>query len=74
MTACVAGGCQDGQAKIGLYKGKGEGELKDGFVFMLSYFVIVFLLIFFNAGLLISYQDQVNCWTGFSCKISLPVV
>jgi hypothetical protein len=41
---------------------------------MLSYFVIVFWLLFFNVGWLISYQDQVNCWTGFSCKISLTVV
>jgi hypothetical protein len=31
---CVAGGCQDGRAKKGLDKGKGEGELKDGFVFL----------------------------------------
>jgi hypothetical protein len=38
-----------------LDKEKGEGELKDGFVFpMLSYFVIVFWLTFFNAGQLIS--------------------
>ncbi len=36
-------------------KEKEEGGLKDGFVFfMLSYFVIVFWLIFFNAGRLIS--------------------
>ncbi len=41
---------------------------------MLSYFVIVFLLFFFNVGQLISYQDQVNCWMGPSCKISLSVV
>jgi hypothetical protein len=38
-----------------LDKEKGEGELKDGIVFfMLSYFVIVFWLTFFNAGQLIS--------------------
>jgi hypothetical protein len=38
-----------------LDKEKGEGELKDGFVFfMLSYFAIVFWLTFFNAGQLIS--------------------
>jgi hypothetical protein len=38
-------------AKKGLDKKKGEGEMKDGFVFfMLSYFVIVFWLTFFNAG------------------------
>ena len=42
-------------SKIGVGQGKkGEKELKDGFVcFMLSYFVIVFWLIFFNAGQLI---------------------
>jgi hypothetical protein len=42
-------------AKKGLDKEKGEKELKDGFVFfMLSHFVIVFWLSFFNAGQLIS--------------------
>ncbi len=42
------------RAKKGLDKKKGEGELKDVFVFfMLSYFVIVFWLTFFNAGKLI---------------------
>ncbi len=41
---------------------------------MLSYFVIVFWLFFFNVGQLISYQDQVNCWMGFSCKITLSVI
>jgi hypothetical protein len=42
-------------AKKGLNKEKEEGELKDGFVFlMLSYFVITFWLTFFNAGWLIS--------------------
>jgi hypothetical protein len=41
---------------------------------MLSYFVIVLWLFFFNVGWLISYQNQVNCWTGFSCKISLLVI
>ncbi len=40
---------------------------------MLSYFVTVFWLLFFNADWLISYQDQVNCWMGFFCKISLSV-
>ncbi len=61
--------------KKGLEKGKGEGKFKDGFIFfMLSYFVIVFWLFFFNVCLLISYQDRVNCWMGFSCKISLSVV
>ncbi len=38
-------------SKKELDKEKGEKEFKDGFVFfMLSYFVIVFWLIFFNAG------------------------
>ncbi len=41
---------------------------------MLSYFLIVFLLFFFNVGWLISYQNQLNCWTGFSCKMLLSVV
>ncbi len=41
--------------------------------FMLSYFVIVFWLSLFNAGLLISHQVQVNRWTVISCKIFLPV-
>ncbi len=42
-------------SKKGVGQGKKEGELKDGFVFfMLSYFVIVFLLTLFNAGQLIS--------------------
>ncbi len=45
-----------------LDKEKGEKELKDGFVFfMLSYFVIVFWLIFFNAGQLISAIVAVYC-------------
>ncbi len=41
---------------------------------MLSYFVIVSWLFFFNVCWLIYHQDQVNCWTGFSCKVSLSVV
>ncbi len=42
-------------SKKGLNKEKEEGELKDWFVFfMLSYFVIIFWLTFFNAGRLIS--------------------
>ncbi len=50
------------RAKKGLGKEKGEKELKDGFVFfMLSYFVIVFWLIFFNAGQLISAIVTVCC-------------
>ncbi len=48
-----------------------DGEEED--CFMLSYFVIVFCLSFFNAGQLISHQVQVNCWMVISCKISLPV-
>ncbi len=57
----------------------GQGKRRGGIerwihFFMLSYFVIVFWLTFFNAGWLISYQDQVNYWMGFSCKISLSVV
>ncbi len=67
------GGCLS--KKKGLDKGKGEVEFKERSVFfMLSYFVIVFWLLFFNVDGLISYQDQVNCWMGFSCKISLSVV
>ncbi len=50
-------------AKKGLNKEEGEKELKDGFVFfMLSYFVIVFWLIFFNAGQLISAIVAVCCY------------
>ena len=60
--------------KRGWTREKERGDWKMGLFFMFSYFVIVFWLIFFNAGLLISYQDQVNFWTGFSCKISLPVI
>jgi hypothetical protein len=49
-------------AKKGLDKEKGEKELKDGFVFfMLSYFVIVSWLIFFNADQLISAIVAVCC-------------
>ncbi len=49
-------------SKKGVGQGKGEKELKDGFVFfMLSYFVIVFWLIFFNAGQLISAIVAVCC-------------
>ncbi len=48
--------------KIWVGQGKREKELKDGFVFfMLSYFVIVFWLIFFNAGQLISAVVAVCC-------------
>ena len=49
-------------SKKGVGQGKGEKELKDGFVFfMLSYFVIVFWLIFFNAGQLISAVVAACC-------------
>ncbi len=49
-------------SKIWVGQGKGEKELKDGFVFfMLSYFVIVFWLIFFNAGQLNSALVTVCC-------------
>ncbi len=61
-------------AKKGLDKGKGEGEFKDGFVFSCCLILLFFWLFFFNVGWLISYQDQVNCWTGFSCKISFLVI
>jgi hypothetical protein len=45
-----------------LDKEKGENELKDGFVFfMLSYFVIAFWPIFFNAGQLISAVVAACC-------------
>jgi hypothetical protein len=44
-----------------LEKEKEENELKDGFFFMLSYFVIGFWLIFFNAGQLISAIVAVCC-------------
>ncbi len=48
--------------KKGLNKEKGEKELKVGFVFfMLSYFIIVFWLICFNAGQLISTVVPVCC-------------
>jgi hypothetical protein len=49
-------------AKKGLDKEKGEGELKDEFVFfMLSYFAIVFWLTFYNVGQLISAVVFVCC-------------
>ncbi len=49
-------------SKKGLDKEKGEGESKNGFVFfMLSYFVIVFWLTFFNAGGLISAVVAACC-------------
>ncbi len=60
-------------------KGVGQGKRRGGIqrwvcFFMLSFFVIVFWLFFFNVGRLISYQDQVNCWMGFSCKISFSAI
>ena len=62
-------------SKKGVGQGKRRGGIERWVCFlMLSYFVIVFWLFFFNVGCLISYQDQVNCWMGFSCKISLSIV
>ncbi len=63
-------------AKKGLDKGIGEGELKDGFVLSCCPILILFFGLPFSMQFvrLISYQDQVNCWTGFTYKISLPVV
>jgi hypothetical protein len=62
-------------SKKGVRQGKRTGGIERWVCFfMLTFFDIVFWLTFFNAGQLISYQDQVNCWTGFSYKISLPVV
>jgi hypothetical protein len=72
LAACVAGGSLQWTvmtiamvivwAKKGLNKEKGENELKDGFVFfILSDFVIVFWLIFFNAGQLISAVVAACC-------------
>ncbi len=60
------------RAKKGLDKEKGEGELKDGFVFfMLSYFVIVFWLTFFNAGQLISaFVNMCCCYHHGEKKVS----
>ncbi len=60
--------------KRGWTREKERGNLKMSLFFHVSYFVIVFWLIFFNVGWLISYQDQVNCWMGFSCKISLSAI
>ncbi len=60
--------------KRGWTREKERGNLKMGLFLMLFYFVIVFWLFVFNVGWLISHQDQVNCWRGFSCKISLSVV
>ncbi len=49
-------------SKKGLNKEKGEKELKDGIVFfMLSYFFIIFWLIFFNVGQSISAVVAACC-------------
>ncbi len=42
LAACVAGGSRDGRAKKGLDKGKGEGELKDGFVLSCCLILLLF--------------------------------
>jgi hypothetical protein len=60
--------------KRGWTREKERGNLKMGLFFHAVLFCYRFWLFFFNVGQLISYQDQVNCWTGFSCKISLSVV
>ncbi len=60
--------------KRGWTREKERGNLKMGLCFHAVLFCYCFLLFFFNVGRLISYQDQVNCWTGFYCKISLSVV
>ncbi len=84
QAACMTGGHWDGQRwqlqwrlfeqKRGWTREKERGDWKMGLFFDAVLFDIVFWFTFFNAGWLISYQDQVNCWTGFSCKISLLVV
>ncbi len=53
-------------------KKKGKGELKDGFVFfMLSYFVTVLWLTFFNAGQLIpAVVTACCCYHGGEKKVS----
>ncbi len=71
LAACIAGSVEmDGDdncngdclSNKGVEQGKRREELKDEFVFiMLSYFVIVFWLIFFNAGQLISVVVAVCC-------------
>ncbi len=61
--------------KRGWTREKERGSLKMGLFFHAVFVVIDFWLFFFNVGWLISsYQDQVNCWMGFSCKISLSVI
>ena len=66
-------------ATVWAKKGVGQGKRRRGIerlvcFFMLFYFVVVFWLLFFNVGWLISYQKQVKCWMGFSCKITLSVI
>ena len=60
--------------KRGWTREKEWGNLKMHLIFHAVLFCYFFWLLFFNVGWLISYQDQVNCWTGFSCKISLSVI
>ncbi len=60
--------------KRGWTREKERGNLKMGLFFHAVLFCYCFWLLFFNVGRLISYQDQVKCWMGFSCKISLSVV
>ncbi len=84
LAACAAAGHQNGwqwRWHVQLFEGKRgwtRGEERENWrwvcIFMLYNFVIVFLLNLFKTGRLILYQVQVNCWTGFFCKISLPVV
>ncbi len=60
--------------KRGWIREKERGDLKIGLFFHAVLLCYCFWLLFFNVGWLISYQDQVNCWTGFSCKSSLSVI
>ncbi len=60
--------------KRGWTREKERGNSKMGLFFHAILFCYYFWLFFFNAGWLSSYQDQFNCWTGFSCKISLSVI
>jgi hypothetical protein len=59
--------------KRGWTREKERGNLKMGLFFLAVLFCYCFWL-FFNVGQLISYQDQVNYWTSFSCKISLSFI
>jgi hypothetical protein len=60
--------------KKGWTREKERGNLLMGLFFSCCLSLLFFLFLFFNVGPLISYQDKVNCWTGFSWKISLSVV